>query len=279
LSAGLWAQAQRQKARSEVQTATTARAELVKGKLSPAQSKPGDSISVRLTEDVKSNGEVVLKKGTVVTGVVRGVKQVDSKNSASGHAHSMLEVEWLAPALQGNAASRVMIALQGVTQISPLYQDDASATSSTGRSSGSSAIASRPAGATGTGLLGGVSGVATSAVSAATTSVSALPVGDVPPAAATTSVNGQTNTALMSMPSIVALDSKTTSVFQSDFGFAGDPQIYKTGRGEMITGTGAHQSVDLFSRMTNDTVITSQNRNFEIGTGAQIRLLVGIEKK
>jgi hypothetical protein len=127
--------------------------------------------------------------------------------------------------------------------------------------------------------LGGVSGVATSAVSAATTSVSALPVGDVPPAAATASVNGQTNTALMSMPSIVALDSKTTSVFQSDFGFAGDPQIYKTGRGEMITGTGAHQSVDLFSRMTNDTVITSQNRNFEIGTGAQIRLLVGIEKK
>ena len=48
-------------------------AEVSEGRLNPAASKPGDTIVLKLKEDLKSNGDVVLKKGTPITGVVRNV--------------------------------------------------------------------------------------------------------------------------------------------------------------------------------------------------------------
>jgi hypothetical protein len=37
--------------------------------------------------------------------------------------------------------------------------------------------------------------------------------------------------------------------------------------------------VDIFSHLDNDTVITSTGKDFEISTGAQMQLLVGVKKK
>ena len=46
----------------------------------------------------------------------------------------------------------------------------------------------------------------------------------------------------------------------------------------MYLGKGLKQSVDLFSHLSNDTVITSPYENFEISSGAQMQLLVGVKK-
>ena len=44
-------------------TASNVDAEVAQGRLNPATTKPGDAIVLRLLEDVKTNGEIVLKKG------------------------------------------------------------------------------------------------------------------------------------------------------------------------------------------------------------------------
>src|SRR5262249_15643988 len=48
-------------------------AEMTAGKISPVESKPGDTVMVQLQSDVKANGQVVLKKGTTITGVIRNL--------------------------------------------------------------------------------------------------------------------------------------------------------------------------------------------------------------
>ena len=114
--AQLWAQGA-PAAKGRVQTATEASssvsAELVKGKLNPATSKPGGKIAVRLNDDVRSNGTVLLRKGTRITGVVKNAKQADSNSKAS--ARSMMEIEWLAPAASGAATQNLNIALKALS--------------------------------------------------------------------------------------------------------------------------------------------------------------------
>jgi hypothetical protein len=224
----------RSSTRTETQTASNVSAELVKGKLSPAHSKPGDPVEMRLNSDVKSNGQLVLKKGTVVTGVVRSVKQVDQKSSA-GQAQSMMDIEWFAPATQG--ASQVMFAVQSLSSINSFSQP----------------------------------------TSDDVTEARFLSAG---PVASTTSAsaNGQSNVALMKMPSIVAADRQTSSMIQHNLDLSGDQQIFRTGRGEVVSATGSRQSVDLFSRMANDTVVTSKNKDFEITSGATMQLAVGVKR-
>ena len=81
------------------------------------------------------------------------------------------------------------------------------------------------------------------------------------------------------MPSIVAVDQQTTASLENTFGMASSTQLYKVGRGEMITSGGSKQSVDIFSHLSNDTVITSPSKDFEISSGAQMQLLVGVDKR
>ena len=109
--------------RAAAQTQSSVSAELVKGRLNPAKSKPGDEVAVRLNEDLKSNGEVVLKKGSTVRGVVKKVQRIDSKASArgSGSAQSMMELQWFAPRLSGAASQQLNVALQSVVYTNPLY--------------------------------------------------------------------------------------------------------------------------------------------------------------
>ena len=76
-------------ANAQSNSASSVAAELTKGKLSPSDSKPGDMVVVKLRNDLKSNGELVLKKGTAITGVVRTVK--------SAEGLSAMGVEWLVP--------------------------------------------------------------------------------------------------------------------------------------------------------------------------------------
>src|SRR5437762_12585023 len=113
---------------AQTNSASHVTVEMTKGKLSPAESKPGDMVAIKLKDDVRSNGEVVLKKGTTITGVVRNVKRAESRTAAKGEtkpqAQSMMEIEWLAPAAQGKAAQNLSIALESVTQVNPIYQHE-----------------------------------------------------------------------------------------------------------------------------------------------------------
>src|SRR4051812_16399221 len=71
---------------AQASSASHVAAEMTKGKLNPSDSKPGDTVALKLKDDVKSNGEVVLKKGTTITGVVKNVKRFDSNAAARGEA-------------------------------------------------------------------------------------------------------------------------------------------------------------------------------------------------
>ena len=95
---------------AQTNSASHVTVEMTKGKLSPAESKPGDMVAIKLKDDVRSNGEVVLKKGTTITGVVRNV------------AKSMMEIEWIVPPAQGRAVQSVSFTLQSVMQVNPVLQ-------------------------------------------------------------------------------------------------------------------------------------------------------------
>jgi hypothetical protein len=240
-------------------TATSVSAEVTKGKLSPEKSKPGDQVMLKLKDDVKSNGEVVLKKGSTITGVVKSVNRAEAKGSGSAEAQSMMEIEWLAPSQTGRPHS-LMLAVQSVLQVSPMSSQ--SEGDDWGVAGGASA-ASSGAVRSGGGLLGGSLG-AVSNVSASLGS--------------TTAGVAQSNTALLSMPSVVAADARTATALESNLGLSGGSQLFQTGRGQIVTSGGSKHSLDIFSHMNNDTVITSPSRNFEITSGAQMQLLVGMKK-
>ena len=241
-------------------SATHASAEMTKGKLNPSQTKPGDQVALRLKDDVKSNGDVVLKKGTTITGVVRSVKSLETKGQGSGQARSMMEIEWLAPAAQGRAAQQVSIALQSVTQVNRLYdQRQAEGSDDFGYSGGGSAapIVARSSG-------GGSGGVGSTVGAASTT---------------TNRTTAQSNAALLNMPSVMAIDHQTASSLESNFGTSSSSQLFRVGHGELVSAGGSKQSVELFSHLSNDTMITSPSRDFEISSGAQMQLLVGVSKQ
>jgi hypothetical protein len=203
---------------------------MTKGTLKPSETKPGDQVALRLTDDVKANGDVVLKKGTTITGIVRNVK------SAKTPPQSMMEIEWFAPPLQGKVPRQLSIALQAVTEISRLAEQPAS------RSVDHFRLVS---------LEGGRN---------------------------VTDRTARANTALLNMPSVVAVDTKTASDLESSFGTS-STQLFKIGHSEWITAAGAKQSVELFSHLSNDTMITSASKDFEIASGAQMQLLVGVSKQ
>jgi len=265
-------------------SATHVSAEMTKGKLNPAESREGDQVALRLKDDVKSNGDVVLKKGTTITGVVRNVKRAEGKSKASGQAQSMMEVEWLVPAVQGRASQQLSIALQSVMQVNPIYahEQEQSSTDGFGPVGGRAASSARSGG----GLLGGavsattdVAGGVTSTAGAAGSTAAGVSGAASSGVTNSTRSSGQSNAALLSMPSIVAVDQQTTASLENTFGMASSTQLYKVGRGEMITSGGSKQSVDIFSHLSNDTVITSPSKDFEISGGAQMQLLVGVDKR
>lgn len=61
---------------------TTLQAELTKS-LDAKKAKPGDEVTAKLTQDVKSNGQVVVRKGSKLIGHVTEAKPRDKENSES----------------------------------------------------------------------------------------------------------------------------------------------------------------------------------------------------
>jgi len=206
---------------------------MTKGTLKPSETKPGAEVALRLKDDVKANGDVVLKKGTTITGIVRNVKSVETK----GQAQSMMEIEWFAPPPQGKVPRQLSIALQDVTEISRLTEQPPSKNVDQFRF---------------TSLEGGRS--------------------------TTERRTTRANAALLNMPSVIAVDTKTASRLESSFGTS-STQLFKVGHSEWITAGGSKQSVELFSHLSNDTMITSLSKDFEISSGAQMQLLVGVSKQ
>ena len=310
LTVPVGAQTSNAQAKADAQTSTTVSAEMVKGKLNPATSKPGDTVALRLKDDVRSNGNVVMKKGETITGVVKSVKRADSKNSpanksatgAKGQAaaQSMMEIEWLAPAGSAAAASQLNFALQAVAYTNPLFahqqqQEDAPADAGlipprTAQPSSSSSSTSRQGG----GLLGGVAGGATSTVNSATSAGGAIGggVGAAGGAAtgigtgvtgavssgtrSTANVTGQAGAGLLASTPL-SVDAGTASALQSNFGVSGD-SLFNVGHGQVVSAGGTRNDVDLFSHMSNDTVITSPSKDFEVSSGAQMQFLVGAKR-
>jgi hypothetical protein len=245
-------------------------AEVTQGKISPVESKPGDTLIVKLQSDVKANGQVVLRKGTTITGVVRNVKQLGdelAKAESKNPARSMVQVEWLAPVANGKAAPTVSIALQSLTQIN---SNSGEQNADELPSHVATPVSNRNAGALSNGLLArpvsGVVGIASTTTADAIGSASA-------------GASGQSNRALLSMPSVVAVDHETSSIIESETGSASTGQLFNIGHGRVIAANGALQSVTFYSHFNNDTVITSQGKNFEISAGAQMQMLVGVNKK
>jgi hypothetical protein len=212
-------------------SATRVAAEMTQGRLSPAESKAGDTVAVRLSTDLKANGQVILKKGTLITGVVRSVSHSEPKTRTP----SMIEVDWIVPPADARAVQSVSIALQSVVQMSAPDHSTDSSTDSSGIS------AALPARVPGEGAA-------------------------------------STNPALLSMPSVVAVDHQTTSAIETSLDSSAAGPLFKVGHGELAAAGGLRESVDLFSHLNNDTVITSPSRNFEISSGAQMQLLVGVRK-
>src|SRR5207253_518222 len=236
--------------RAQANSASHVTAEMTKGKLSPAESKPGDTIAIRLKDDVRSNGDVVLKKGTTITGVVRNV------------AKSMMDIEWIVPPVQGRATQSVSFTLQSVMQVHPVFQHEQNEAFADGLAASAAGSSPVPRSAhNGAGLLG-----------SATTAVSTVSATTIPPTVA----SGRSNVALLSMPSVVALDQESKNAIESSLGTSSSGQLFRVGHGELISACGSKQSVDLYSHLSNDTVITSPGYDFEISSGAQLQMLVGV---
>jgi hypothetical protein len=227
---GLNAEAQR-KPNVPANSASHVPAEMTGGRLKPSETKPGDGVALRLKDDLKANGEIVLKKGTPIAGVVRNVKHVETK----GQAQSMMQIEWFAPPLQGKTARHLSILLQSVTQTDSVTGKSQSEEVGQYGFSGADALRNE------------------------------------------TAVRNQVrNAALLNMPYVMPVDTKTASSLESNFG-PSLSQLFKVGRSEWTTG-GSKQSVELFSHLSNDTMITSST-DFEISRGAQMQLLVGVSKQ
>ena len=218
-------------------SATHVAAEMIKGSFSTTASKPGDMVAIQLKEDLRSNGEIVFKKGTAINGVIRSVSRAEGQGDWKSEAQSMIDVEWLVPAPQGRGVRGVSFTLQSViqhNQAAEYEQNNSSDDLSLVRA--------------------------------------AVPHSSTP-------VNGRSNVALLSMPSVVAADQQTSASIETTLGRETSEQLFKVGHGQLVSSGGSKESVELYSHLTNDTVITSPSNNFEISSGAQLQMLVGVNRK
>jgi len=247
--------------------------EMCEGKLSPIDSRPGDAVAVRLKEDLRSNGEVILRKGTNITGVVRNVRRAEGKSEAQ----SIIEIEWRAPAPQSRGVRSVSFVLESVIQNNHTseYQENKSSDDFTPLHTAArrSSIDARPLRSDG-GLLEPKSAGAAAATpaNASPTTTTAAGTGS------STAVNSRANIALLSMPSVVAVDRQTSASIEDTLGTEASGQLFKVGHGQLVSSDGSEESVEFYSHLINDTVITSPS-NFEISSGAQMQMLAGVNRK
>jgi hypothetical protein len=212
-------------------------AEMMNGNLTPSASKPGDTFEIRLNEDVRSNGEIIFKKGTTIAGIVRSVGRAEHKGDWKSRYQSVVEIDWIVPSPQGRGVLGVSFALQSVIQINrePEYEQK---NSSEGLNFVRAAVSN-----------------------------------------SSNPVNGRSNIALLSMPTVVAVDEQTSASIEKMLGNEASGELFKVGHGQLASSSGSKESVELYSHLTNDTVITSPSNDFEMSIGAQMQMLVGVIRK
>jgi hypothetical protein len=216
--------------RGQSSSASHVTAEMIQGTLNPSKSNAGDTFTVKLIDDLKSNGAVVLKKGTAITGVVRSVKQAETSG-----ARSMIEIEWLAPTVQSRSVQEISIALQSFTAGGEADSEPEATHGNLPLSS--PAVDARPA---------------------------PSPV--------------RTNAALLSMPFVMSVDQQTSSSIESSLTGSPSGPLFRLGKAQAV-GSGGTQSIEVFSHLDNDTVVTSGSKEFEIAAGTRMQLLVGVNRK
>ncbi len=214
--------------------------------LDAKKSKPGDRVVARTTEDVKQNGQVVLRKGTRLTGHVTQAQARGEKN-----ADSSLGVMFDNAVLKNGQDAMIHVAIQALaaaqTATSAAMADDQF------MNSGGGAVSAAGSGrATGGRLLGGVGSTAGGAVGAAGSSV-----GNVGNTA-----SGALNT--------------TTHTAASAAGNAGG--LNAAGMlSSTSTGVFGLQGLNLNSNLsdvTQGSVVTSSSRNVHLSSGTQMLLRV-----
>jgi hypothetical protein len=258
-------------AKGEIHNATRISAELVEGKLNPATSRPGDPVVVRLQEDLKIDSQVLLKKGSLITGIVRGAKRVETRSrstaqpAAQSAVQSMVQVDWRSPAFSG--AGYLNLVLESVAYTNPLY-----ALQSQGGTEDSAPATSRVSRPAGGGLLGG--GLAGGFVGGGVASVANVG------AKVTGGTTNEPSSGLTAGPAGQAAPAslQTVSALQSDFGVSGST-LFVIGHGRAVSSGGTSSSIDLYSHMSNDSILTSSNKDFEIASGAQMRFMVDSKRQ
>src|SRR5262249_8950693 len=129
--------------------------------LDARKAKPGDPVSAKVTKDVKSDGKVVVHKGTTLVGHV-----TEAQARSKEHADSKLGIVFDKAVLKGGqemAFNSTVQALAPPLQAAAAARGEESSMISAPAPSGGGM--SRPSG--GGGLVGGVAGTAAGAVSGA----------------------------------------------------------------------------------------------------------------
>jgi hypothetical protein len=150
---------------------TTLNAELTHS-LDAKSAKPGDQVTAKVTEDVKSNGKVVVHKGSKLVGHVTQA-QARSKESADSRLGIVFDKAILKGGEEMSFNGAVQAVAPPVNAALSAAADESSSISAAGPAGGGS----RRSG--GGGLLGGAASTATGAVGSATSTVAGTTTGTV----------------------------------------------------------------------------------------------------
>lgn len=213
------------------------------------KNKPGDPVTAKTTQATKSNGEVVIPKGSKLVGHV-----TETKARAKGESESALGIVFDKAVLKNGQEIPLNVAIQALAASqtaanSSLVQDDLSA--------GGGAVGGATAGgrASGGGVLGGVG--STAGATAGTVTNTAANVGGVAGGAANSTAN------------VAGTASGTTR------GAVGG----LNGAGQLTTnsqGVFGLQGLNLNSAASNNTqgsLITSTSKNVHLDSGTQLLLV------
>jgi hypothetical protein len=133
------------------------------------KAKPGDQVTAKLTQDVKSNGHVVLHKGSKLIG---HVTEAQARSKEQGE--SKLGIVFDKAELKGGQEASVNAVIQA---LAPPVQSSAMAAANEESSLSAPMGGGGPVRSGGGGLVGGVAGGATSTVGAATGTVGGVGAG------------------------------------------------------------------------------------------------------
>jgi hypothetical protein len=209
------------------------------------KSKPGDPVIARTTEATKSEGKVVIPKGTKLVGHV-----TEAKARAKGQSESALGIAFDKAILKNGQEVPLNVTIQA------LAATQTAASSSVGEDdlgAGGGAIASGRS--SGGGALGGVRSTAGGATGAVTNT--AANVGGVAGGAAGGTVNSTTNVAGATKGAVGGLNTagRLSSNSQGVFG---------------LNGLNLNSAV---SSTTQGSVITSSTKNVHLDSGTQLLLV------